>query len=138
MIGRIAAVAFGVLIAVALIIVVQMIGHAIYPPPTGISGNDPDALAAMVAEAPAGALLFVILSYVFGVFGGGMLAALVARQTPLMYASIVGAFVLAGTIMNLYSITHPLWFGVTSVVAIIATVLLTGRIAPMMISEKQG
>jgi hypothetical protein len=137
MIGRITAVAFGVLIAAALVIVVQMIGHAIYPPPTGIGGNDPDALLAMVAEAPVGALLFVILSYIFGAFGGRMLAALVARQTPFMYASIVGAFVLAGTIMNLNAISHPLWFVITPVMAIVATVLLTGRIAPMMISEKQ-
>jgi hypothetical protein len=138
MIRKIAAVAFGVLIAITLIIVVQMISHAVYAPPPGFDVNDPDAIARLVAEAPTGALLLVILSYVVGAFGGGMLAALVARETPLMYAAIVGAFVLLGTIMNLTSIPHPTWFAITSIAAIVATVLLTGRIAPMMISERPG
>jgi len=136
MIKRIAGVAFGAIIAVALIIVVQMIGHAVYPPPPGIDFGDPASVATMMSKVPDGALLFVILSYVTGAFGGGMLAALVARETPMLYAAIVGALVLVGTVMNLFAIPHPTWFAVTAIVGIVATSLATGRLAPLLITER--
>ena len=136
MIRKIAGVAFGAVIATALIIVVQMIGHAVYPAPPGIVFGDPASVATMMFEVPAGALLFVILSYVIGAFGGGMLAALVARETPMLYAAIVGGLVLVGTVLNLFAIPHPTWFAVSAIVGIVATVLVTGRLAPLLIAER--
>ena len=117
MIRRIAGVAFGAVIAIALIIVVQMIGHALYPLPPGIDFGDPAAVAIMMFEVPAGALHFVILSYVIGAFGGG-------------------ALVLVGTVLNLFAIPHPTWFAVSAIVGIVATVLVTGRLAPLLIAER--
>lgn len=136
MIRKIAGMAFGALIAITLIIVVQMIGHAVYPPPPGIDFGDPAAIATLMFEVPAGALLFVILSYIIGTFGGGMLAALVARETPMLFAAIVGALVLVGTVMNIFVIPHPTWFAVTAIVGIVATVLITGRLAPLLITDR--
>lgn len=136
MIRKIAGVTFGAIIAIALITVVQMIGHAVFPVPPGIDLGDPASVATMMFEVPAGALLFVILSYVIGAFGGGMLAALVARETPMLYAAIVGGLILVGTAVNLFSIPHPTWFAVSAIVGIVATVLVTGRLAPLLIAER--
>jgi len=136
MIRKIAGVVFGAIIAIALITVVQMIGHAIYPAPPGIDFGDPASVATMMFKVPAGALLFVILSYVIGAFGGGMLAALVARETPMLYAAIVGGLVFVGTVLNLFAIPHPTWFAVSAIVGIVATVLVTGRLAPLLIAER--
>ena len=68
--------------------------------------------------------------------GGGMLAALVARETPMLYAAIVGGLVLVGTVLNLFAIPHPTWFAVSAIVGIVATVLVTGRLAPLLIAER--
>ena len=92
MIRKIAGVAFGAIIVIALIIVVQMIGHAVYPAPPGIDFGNPASVATLMFKVPAGALLFVI--------------------------------------------PHPSWFAVSAIVGIVATVLVTGRLAPLLIAER--
>ena len=49
--------------------------------------------------------------------------------SPFVYAAVIGGLVLVGTVINLVSIPHPTWFAITSVVAIVATVFVTSRIA---------
>jgi uncharacterized membrane protein YeiH len=127
---------FGVIIAIALIIVIQRIGHAIMPPPTGVDFSDPDAVRAMMREMPLPAYLAVILSYVIGTFGGGLLAGLLARETPILYATVIGAFVLAGTILNVYAIPHPTWFVVAAIVSIVATAYFTSRVSALLITDR--
>ena len=136
MIRKVSSIMFGLIIAVTLVIVVQMIGHALYPPPAGTDFNDPESVRAMMDSVSPMSLVIVIVSYVLGTFGGGLLAALVARETPALYAAVIAAFVMLGTILNLFSIPHPLWFSVSAVVSIVATALITGRIAPMMITDR--
>jgi nicotinamide riboside transporter PnuC len=51
----------------------------------------------------------------------------------MVYASIVGGLVLLGTIMNLFAIPHPLWFSITAVLAVIATIFITGRLGSSLV-----
>jgi hypothetical protein len=136
MIRKVASIMFGLIIAITLVIVVQLIGHTVYPVPPGTDFNDPESVRVMMETISPMALVIVILSYVIGTFGGGLLASLVARETPALYAAVIGALVLLGTSVNLYSVPHPPWFAVSAVVSIVATALITGRIAPMMITER--
>jgi len=39
-----------------------------------------------------------------------------------------------GTVINLVSIPHPLWFSITSVVAIIATIFVTSRLGASFVA----
>jgi len=138
MIRKIGLALFGIIVAIALIAVVQMIGHNLYPPPSGTDFEDPAAVRALIEQAPVGALLFVIASYVVGTFGGGFITGLIARDSTPMYAMIVGGFVLAGTFLNLVSIPHPVWFQVTALGSVIGTAFLTGRLVRSMITGRDA
>lgn len=138
MIRKIGLAIFGVIVAVALIVVVQMIGHNVYPPPPGTDFDDPEAVRALIEQAPAGALLFVIASYVAGTFGGGLIVALIARDSAETYAMIVGGFVLGGTLLNLVSIPHPAWFQVAALASVVGTAFLTGRVAKSLITVRDA
>ncbi len=126
MLRKILATVLGVLAAVIVIIAIESLGHAVYPPPGDLDITDKEAMQAYVAGLPLAALLFVMAAWIAATFAGGLLACFIARQMPLLYASIVGMLVLLGTIINLMSIPHPLWFSISSVLAIIATIFLAG------------
>ena len=83
-------------------------------------------MEAYVAGLPLAALLIVMAAWIAATFAGGLLACFIAREMPFVYASIVGVLVLLGTIINLMSIPHPLWFSIISVLAIIATIFVAG------------
>lgn len=136
MIRKISSIMFGLVVAITLVIVVQMIGNALYPIPPGTDFDDPESVRQLMATISPMSLVIVILSYVIGAFGGGMLASLIARESPPFYAGVISAFVLLGAILNVMSIPHPAWFSVAAMVSIIATALITGRIAPMMITDR--
>jgi len=126
---------FGIIIAIALIYAVELLGHHIYPPPAGIDLADSAAMRRLLADAPAGALWFEILAYIVAIFGGGMLAALIARERPQFYVLVVGAFVLSGSLLNQFMIPHPGWFVFAAATAIIAMIFLTARLAASLVGE---
>ena len=128
MIRKISAVVLGVLTAVVIIIAIEALGHIVYPPPEGLDITDKEAVQAYIMNAPLAALLFVMAAWVVAALVGGLLACFIARETPLVSAAIVGGLVLFGTVINLYAIPHPMWFSITSVLAIITTILITGRV----------
>lgn len=123
---KVFAVVLGVVVAVVVIIAIEMLGHSVYPPPDGLDLTNTEAMRAYVMDLPLGALLFVMAAWLVATLAGGLLACFIARETPLIYSAIVGGLVLVGTIINLMSIPHPLWFSITSVLAIIATIFVTG------------
>ena len=110
----------GVLIAAGLVMVVQMIGHSIYPLPPDLDVSDLAAMRAYVAGLPFGALFFVVLAWGIGSFGGTLAAVKIGTANPVIYACVVGGFVLAGTTFSLATIPHPLWVGIVGVALIVA------------------
>ncbi len=132
---KISAVVLGVIVAIVVIIAIEALGHAVYPVPAGLNLTNTEAMQAYVMGLPIGALLFVMGAWLVATLAGGLLACFIARETPLVYAAIVGGLVLLGTIINLMSIPHPRWFAVTSVLAIIAMIFVTGRLGSFLVSS---
>ena len=128
------AVVFGIVVAVVLIIAIEALGHAVYPVPDGLDLTEPEALQAYVMDAPIAALLFVLGAWLVATLVGGLLACFIAKESPLVYSAIIGSLVLMGTVINLISIPHPLWFSITSVLAIIATIFVTSRLGSSFIT----
>ena len=131
---KIFAVVLGVISAVVLIIAIEALGHSLYPLPAGLDITDAEAMRAYVMTLPVTALLIVMAAWLAATLLGGLLACFIARETPLIYAAIIGGLVLLGTIINLMSIPHPMWFSITSVLAIIATIFVTGRLGSSFVS----
>ena len=126
---KIVATILGIVAAGTIVAVVEALGHAIYPVPPDLDMNDPLQFQNYVQGLPIGAFLSVLAAWLLGTLGGGLLACFIVRDKPFVYATIVGAFVLAATVANLILVPHPLWFSATAVITIAAVTYLTGTIA---------
>ncbi|MCZ6715519.1 MAG: hypothetical protein O6946_00485 [Gammaproteobacteria bacterium] len=131
---KILAVVFGVVVAVVLIIAIEALGHTVYPVPDGLDLTNAEVLKAYMIDAPIAALLLVLGAWLVAALVGGLLACYIAKESPLVYSAIIGGLVLMGTVINLISIPHPLWFSITSVVAIIATIFVTSRLGSSFVA----
>ena len=130
MLRRIAAVLLGVITAFVLVAVIQKLGHSVYPPPPGLSLDDPETWKAYVAELPPGPFFFVLAAWALGTLGGGFVSARIAQEKPLLYALVVGAVVMIASIAQLVAIPHPLWFTIAAIILIPAAAYAAARLAP--------
>jgi len=124
-----AAVIAGLVIAFALIWLIETVGHTVYPPPADLDFSDPDAVRPYIATLPIWALLFPMFAWFIGTFVGSLVACLIGTARPIVFAGIVGVLVLAGTIANFIVIPHPLWFSILSVIGIVVSAWLAVLIA---------
>ena len=108
----------GVLTAVALVWLVETVGHAIWPPPDDLDFGDADVMRAYVDTLPLGALLSVAAAWFIGSLGGTFVACRLGTARPLVYMLVVGGMMFAGAAVNLTIIPHPIWFSVLGVVGI--------------------
>lgn len=114
----------GVVIAGLLVWLVEMLGHAVYPPPTDLNFANPDAMRAYIDTLPLGALLFVAAAWFIGTLGGTFAACKIGSAKPIIFAGVVGGLMLIGTLFNLVTIPHPLWFSILGIVGIIVAAWL--------------
>ena len=119
MLRNVFAVICGIATFVVAIMIVQYLGHQVYPPPTDIDFGDPEQTRAFMATLPVGAILFVGLSWMVGAFGGTVVATKAGTLKPLYFGVIIGGLVLAGAITNLLIIPHPPWFNIAAPIAIL-------------------
>jgi hypothetical protein len=122
------AVVAGVVCAFALIATIEAVGHAVYPPPRGVDFSKAEEARRALAGLPAGALWLVIAAWTSGSFGGGVVAALIARPSPRLVAGVVGVFVLVATIANLILLPHPTWVSIAGVAGVVAGAWAAGRL----------
>jgi len=76
-----------------------------------------------------GALLFAFAAWVLAAFAGGSVACVMARVRPMLFAGIVGVFVLAATAANLVMLPHPTWFAVVAILSIVLATFAAGKVA---------
>jgi uncharacterized protein YacL len=119
MIRNIGAGVLGVAIAIALVSLIETLGHTANPMPEGLDYKDTEAMAAYIATVPVGALLSVVAAWVVGTFAGTIAACRIGTAPPYIFAMLVGAFVLMGITMNLMAFPHPTWMAVSGVIGTI-------------------
>ena len=110
----------GVVIAMALVWLIEMVGHSVYPPPPNLDFANADVMRAYIDTLPVGALLFVAGAWFVGTLGGTAAACKIGDAKPMIFAIVVGGLMLVATVMNLFIIPHPLWFAVLGVGGVIA------------------
>ncbi len=116
--------------ALAVITFVQLASHKLFPPPPGLDFSDPAAVEAWATDLPIGAYLMVLLSYFAGALSGAFVGTWIAGGSGRLYAVIVGTLVVAGTVLNVMTISHPVWFIVVALAGIPAAAYLGGHLAP--------
>jgi len=137
MVKNIAASIVGIVIAVALVWLVEKVGHAVYPPPADLDFADPDAMRAYMATVPAGALLFVGSAWFVGTLGGTFTACKLRRAKPVMFAVVVGGLMLIATAANLIMIPHPIWFSILGVGRVVVGAWLGMTLGMESVSETE-
>lgn len=120
----------GVVVAIAVIMAVEAIGHRFYPPPSGLDPTDPAneaAFAAFVAALPFGGKLVVLIAWVLGTFIGALVAARLARHQTAA-ALLVALVVISGVIGMIMKVPHPTWLSIGGLLLPIPTALAAARL----------
>jgi len=118
MFRNVGAVLAGLLTGFAIIVGAEMIGHQIYPPPPGIDFTNPEAMASLAAQMPAGAFAFVLGGWLFAAGVGAGVAMRIAKSASLRPGLTVGLILFAATAYNLFAIPHPVWVSATAIIGI--------------------
>lgn len=125
----VAGVVVGAIVAVVVVMLVESIGHVLFPPPAGIQAMDPADLAGIMARIPVGALVMVLLAWATGALAGGFVAAKIATLRRPLAALLVGGFLLAGGVWTMVTIPHPVWMMVLGVLLPLPAAWLGARLA---------
>jgi dienelactone hydrolase len=125
----VAAVVLGVITCTLVILGVQYLGHQLYPMPTGVDINDPQALADMAASMPMGAKAIVVVAWCIGAFCGSWVACLIKPRWRKVAVVAVSGMVVLGTILNAVNIPTDFWMLAIGLLAPIPLGLLAERIS---------
>ena len=123
MVRNIAGVVAGLIVAVLTVMVVQAIGHQLYPYPADVDLRDPEQIAAVFPTIPVAAKLFVVAAWFGGALLGGIVAKLITGRN--WAAWTIAVLIAVAGVMNLFIIPHPVWMQIAAV----AAPLLGGLIA---------
>ena len=124
----------GLTVAVVTIMIIQAIGHMVFPPPD-IEPTDSQAFRDYINSMSIPEFLFVLASYFIGTFDGVFIGCLIARMKYHVFAILVGTLVLTATIATMIWIPHPMWFSITAGVGIIVSAWMAWFIAKVAIPE---
>jgi MFS family permease len=112
------------------IMLIEFLGHQVYPPPPGLNPMVTEDLAAIMASQPVAAKLFVVVAWVVGAFAGGWVAARVSPRWPRALAVCIALVVMAGVAGMIFQLPdHPRWMAILGLLLPIPAALLGARIA---------
>ncbi|HVE42373.1 MAG TPA: hypothetical protein VNM14_20990 [Planctomycetota bacterium] len=108
MIRGIVGVIAGIVIGSFVILLIELLGHHVYPFPPGLDPKDHQALAKFMMTAPIGAWLFVLFAYAAGSFVAGASGTWIGRKPWIWWVN--GAILMILGVLNLKMMPHPGWF----------------------------
>jgi len=130
MVNNIIAILIGLVAAIVVIYLVESLSNALYPLPEGLDPRDMEAMKNYMGQAPAGAMVLVLLAYAFGAFAGGLATTLYAKKNQRVLAIILGAILEILVVLNVVMLPHPVWFIVVAL-ALVLPLTLAGYWAAM-------
>ncbi len=117
----------GVVVGVIVVMLVEGLGHMMFPPPAGLDPSDPEAMKAIIANLSFGAFASVLAAWGLGTLAGGFTAARIARNGE-WPAWVVAPFVLASAIYEMMRFSHPVWFMGSALAICLGMGWLAGRL----------
>ena len=132
------AVVFGFVAASAIMLVVESInGHVLYPElgQLGAGMTDREQIRALLATAPVGAFVVVIIGWTLGSFAGGFVATWIGKQAPYRHALNLGVLLTLAGIANNLMVPPPLWFWIVGLLVFIPAACAGARLVPRATAE---
>ena len=129
---NIIAVLMGAIVAFGIVSVGDALAGTLFALPPGLDPKDPNTKAtieAAIAKAPLGAMLVMAAGYFVAAFVGGFIARKIASTQGLGPSMIVGALVLAATLLNFAMLKHPMMMVVLGALAPLPGAFLGGKTA---------
>lgn len=115
----------GTVVMFVVIMLIEFLGHQVWPPPSGLDPRNTLDMATLLATAPIGALASVVVAWVVGAFSGGAVAAWISRRWPRSAAIVVACCVLLGVVgMILMMPGHPTWMAALGILLPVPAALL--------------
>jgi hypothetical protein len=130
----IAAVVGGFVVASIVMMIIESInGRVLYPElrKAAEGMTDRDKIRTLMASAPVGALLVVIVGWILGGIAGGWTTARLSARATLSHGLVLGALLTLAGVANNLMIPPPLWFWIASLVVLIPAVRFGASLAPM-------
>jgi hypothetical protein len=127
-----AAVLAGFVVASIVMMIIETINGRVLYPELGKAAEgvaDRERLRALLATAPAGALLVVIAGWILGAVAGGWAAVRLSARRTTIHGLVVGALLTLGGVANNLMIPPPLWFWIVSLVVLMPAAYLGARLA---------
>lgn len=123
----------GVVLAFAVMMAMEMVSYAAFPPPAGLDPADPEDVKRIVASASTAAKAWVVFGWFVSAVAGGWLARGLSRTRWAGW--VIAGLIVIGGVANVMMIPHPLWMQIAAVAAPllggwIVTRLPLGRSAP--------
>lgn len=115
----------GIAVAVGVVFLIELAGHALLPPPVGYDPMTEAGAARYLREAPLAAKLALVFGWFLGALAGGWTAVRVGGRAWLAW--VVAGVIVIGGVMNFAMIPHPAWMVAAGVVLPLAAGWLAGR-----------
>lgn len=110
MIRNFLAVIAGLVVAGASLVLLELVVHAIHPPPVDYELYDRIALEELMLSTPPWVYVAIMIAHVVGAFLGAWITAVISQgRWQLGLAMIVGFLLMLGGSSNLLMIPHPFW-----------------------------
>lgn len=118
--------------SVVMMVVESINGHVLYPElgKAAEGMTDREAIKTLMASAPFGAFLVVLLGWALGSFAGGFLAGWIGRDAPVRHALILGGLLTVAGIANNLMLPPPAWFWILSIVVFVPAAYAGARLVP--------
>ena len=129
---KILAVVVALIVATAIMMIIEMGNSIVIMPPSADVMKDPATLCDFMANGPAKAYIIVLIGYILASFVGGFVVTKMSRQVSrgLALPLIVGALLTLGMVGNIMMLPcQPLWFVVAGLVIFIPVTLIGHRFA---------
>ena len=123
------AIAGGLLVGLLVVMLGDGVSATVAPPPPGIDTHDHEALSEVMGEIPVAGFVVLLAGVALAGAAGAWVAARLSKSAHLRNGMIVGALLWAGTIVNLFTVPHPVWFAVLSVLIVLPAAYAGGRLA---------
>ncbi len=129
----IAAVVAGFVAASVVMMIIETInGRVLYP---GLAKSaegvmDRETIRALLAAAPVGAFLVVIVGWILGGVAGGWVTARLAARGTTGHGLVLGALLTLAGVANNLMLPPPLWFWFASLVVLLPAAYAGTRLVP--------
>ena len=128
---KILAVIVALVVAIAIIMISQMLTTLAVQPPSSVLMGDAEAMREYMAKMPGVVFAIVCIGYAIASFAGGFIVAKMSRQqgSATALAVIVGVVLTLSHIANVSMRPHPLWFIIVGLLIFIPISIVGHRFA---------